>query len=130
MKELIRSLRLSKLTDIPLSDELKRLESAILFIRNIFDKVELKTDSSEYYDREFYFIADKLYFEYEPKQLYLWCRQDDFWDVLKFNYIYNSQEIAELLGIVIGEYFKCKVVIVNSLPRATQRLAEAHFKNM
>lgn len=128
MKELTQSLKLSKLSEIPLTAELKRLDEAILFIQSILDKMILKIDEESYPDEEHYFIDDKLYFIYDLKDTDLWCRYDDFWSILECKYQYNYQEISDLIKVVVEEHFKNKVVAPRFGMLLNVRRVEEHFK--
>lgn len=111
MKELIRSLRLCYLSDTPLTDELKRLDDAIHFIEDVFDKCILKTDSDNYPNYKFYFIGKKNYFQYNSKTSKLYCRYEDFWHVLEMKFQYsNMQEACDLIKYTAVDYFNNKTV--------------------
>lgn len=103
MKELVRSLRLNQLSNTTLTPELKRLDDAISFIQTIFDKMVLKTDDVNYPNDEFYFVNDNLYFEYDTVTSELWCRYNDFWDILEKKFNYNYDEKCDIVKVLMEE---------------------------
>lgn len=129
MKELIRSLRLRKLSNTPLTSELKRLDNAINFIQKILDKMVLKIDPKEYPLMEFYFIDDKTYFEYDIETTDLWCRHDKLWKRLESKYRYNYYEISYLIKNIVEEHFKNKIVTPSNVHLGYHVSVEEYFKN-
>lgn len=131
MNELIRNLRLSKLIEAPLTIDLKRLSDAINFIQETLDKIELKkypTTNDEYPNTEFYFINDKLYFEYNSKVGTMWCRYTDFWEVLEEKFVYNYEDIRCLVKVMMEEHFKKEIRPTSSSDLNFIGL-ENHFKS-
>lgn len=126
MKERIRSLRLAQLSNTPLSNEQLILEKDILFIQSVLNKLVLRKDNLTYPSFNFYFIENELFFQYNIKSKYLFCRYDKFWHVLEKEKRYLFTEIHILLDEIISEHFNMKV-ITTTISEYRAPIIEEHF---
>src|SRR5690606_1506515 len=81
------------------------------FQKEILDKVVMKVDEKEYPNREFYFIKDKWFLEFEyqdGKNTDFWVRYYDCWEVLEERFQFKYTETQQLIKGMVEEHFKMR----------------------
>lgn len=123
MEELIRSLRLNQLANIPLTPELEKLNNTMTYIQDIFDALILKKDEKEYPNRDFYFVNDDCYFEVQTNKNIFWSKKEFIYHLKNF---YYDSEIISLLSNMVENHFKTLMLIDISV-FITPKLVTKHF---
>ena len=77
---------------------------------NIFEGVHIKLHLKEYPNSVFFFKEDKFWMEYDWKYENLWCRCEDFWEVLRKENGWEYAEVQAFIKKQVEERFKLKGV--------------------
>lgn len=102
-KHLLRKLNLTLLSNTPLSDELSKLNNALLYIQNI---LSLSTISSLDIGTTFYIYNNKPYFEYDMNQ-FLWYHKEDVFEKMgMLGYDVNYDDDVYLIDDIVEAAFK------------------------
>ena len=95
---------------------------------NIFEGVHIKLHLKEYPNSVFFFKEDKFWMEYDWKYKNLWCRCEDFWEVLKRENNWGHGEVRAFIRSQLEQHFKLKDV-TPGVASANRRMSlEEHFK--
>ena len=99
---IIRRIRIGKLTGYYPQNDLK----AINFIQSIIEN----TIKTNYECFEYYHIKNKIYFELCCSKFnYLWFRNENFCEVLKYKYFLSDNDITHIIYYMIEKHLKIKV---------------------
>lgn len=101
MEELIRTLRLNQLLNIPLTGELEDLNSRVTFIQKDLDKLVLKVDDVNYHGWKFYFIDKVCLLQYKQERRSIYCQHKWHESILKID---NDVIYSYLFETLLREY--------------------------
>lgn len=103
------------------------------FIQSILDEMFMKTHI-DYPNKIFYMIGDKVYFEMNKdiqkrRTDNLWCRYEDFWELLEQKYLLNYTDIQILIKSMVEHHLKCSVGTPNRIRSSFRKYeVEQHLK--
>ena len=91
---------------------------------NIFEGLHIKLDLKRYPNKVFFFKGDKYWMEYDWKSKDLWCRYEEFWEVLEEENRWGRNEIQAFIKEQVEQHFNLKEITPIGNINATM---EQHF---
>lgn len=88
---------------------------------------ELKIDEIKYPDTIFCFVNNKIIFEYDKKNGELWINFTKIWFIFQSCFSLNNNEISKLLGCMVEEHFKLKILITMRSHPVMMAVVEKHL---
>lgn len=112
-------------------EKLNYIDSPEFFLQSILDKLDIKF-SSNFPDKMFYCIDNKIYFEVVKNKLkikkgYTFCRYEDLYEVLIKKYLLTHNETTTIIENMLSKHLSCKVDGVISYPENYAKKMENGF---
>ena len=105
---ILREIKLSKLTDTPMSDEASKL---VKFWNDLWCDMKVQIDSDKGKIECWKDGYDYYYFYQEDKNARLWCDFDRVWIFFHINLPINYDETQEIIQTMVGKTLNCVVNI-------------------
>lgn len=111
MKQKIRAIRLNRLLNTPLSENLQNISMVADYIESFLIKLEVKSDKIKYGNSTYYFIQDEFYFEVDYNYSSLTCLfyRKNLFDDLPLKYL-DIDSVVELVEFMFNEHFNLNTV--------------------
>ena len=95
---------------------------------NIFEGTHIKLDLKRHPNKVFFFKEDKFWMEYDWKSKDLWCRYEEFWEVLEEENHWDYYKVQAFIKDQVEQHFKCKGVTPPDKLGFEYAMVEQHFK--
>ena len=106
MNHILREIKLSNLTDTPMSTKATKL---VEFWGELWSGMKVKIDPKKGEIRCWRDDYDYYYFHQEDRNDYLWCDYDEVWTFFRRDLGLNYDDAQELIQQLVDETLNCKV---------------------
>ena len=106
MIHILREIKLSKLTDTPMSTKATKL---VEFWDELWCDMKVKIDPKKGEIKCWKEGYDYYYFYQEDRNDYLWCDYDEVWTFFRRDLGLNYDDVQELIQQLVDETLNCKV---------------------